>query len=80
MTNSNKKVFIYIAGGYSYGGWGGYSKITVAMGSHACKSWTNKKMEVLERTGRLFNGSTEKCEFSVELSRILKEYPGAIIV
>lgn len=76
------KTYIYIARGYSFGGWGGYSKITVSETNEKepSKSWTNKKMNVLERTGRLFDGETIKSEFSVELRRILNEYPNSVII
>ena len=73
------KTYIYVANGYSYGGYGRYSIITVAQGHEKCPGWWNKKMKVLERTGLLYNGPTNKCEFDRRLKKIMKEYPHAIL-
>jgi hypothetical protein len=74
------KQFIYIAKGYSHGGYGNYSKITVAEGEKCCKTWRNKKMRVLKRTGKLYTGTTARCEFEIVLNQVREEYPNAQVV
>jgi hypothetical protein len=72
--------YLYIAKGYSKGGYGQYVKLTLAQGVIACPSWTNKKMKVIERTGKLYDGSTENCESARQIAEFRKDHPNLIIV
>ncbi len=75
-----ENIYIYIGNGYSHGGWGGYSNITVAScsGRPSRQHWA-KRMKVLESSYG-FRGVTSKSAFYKEMRRIRKEWPGAVVV